>query len=135
MRRIAGRFRDLLPLSSRETPIVIAGVPLGGIPIASAISAMYDIPSILIRPSQKAHGKKKLIEGNYQGEECYLVEDVITSGGSVLETISIAEKAGVNIRGVIAIFDREEGGTDRIRVEGYEVKCLFKISMFIRAKL
>ena len=88
---------------------IICGVPIGALPIASYISTKYDIPMIITRNEVKSYGTTKQIEGNYKKtDKCIIIEDVITTGGSVQKTIDIL-KDKVDIVGVIVIIDRQQG--------------------------
>ena len=80
---------------------LLCGVPLGGLPVCSYISAQYEIPMIMVRDEVKQYGTNKQIEGNYKKEnKCIIIEDVITTGGSVNKVIDIL-KDKVDIIGVI----------------------------------
>lgn len=110
-----------------DRDIVIAGVPMGAIVYACQISQILNIPMILIRESRKDHGMQKIIEGNSFSREVVLVEDVVTSGESVLNAINIIESEGVKVRKVIVILDRKSGGVEKIRQKGYNIESLFTI--------
>ena len=69
---------------------IICGVPIGGIPISTTISLKYNKPMIIVRDSVKEYGTKKCIEGTYKKtDKCIIIDDVITSGGSVQNVINI----------------------------------------------
>jgi len=86
--------------------IRICGVPLGGLPIASYISTTYNIPMIMLRTTVKNYGTQKQIEGEYkETDNCIIIEDVITTGSSVKESIDIL-KNKINIIGVCCILNR-----------------------------
>ena len=88
---------------------LLCGVPMGALPICSYISTKYDIPMIMVRDVVKDHGTSKKIEGNYDKKnKCVIIEDVITTGGSVNKVIELL-KDKVDIVGVIVMLDREEG--------------------------
>jgi len=88
---------------------LLCGVPIGGLPICSYISTKYDIPMIMVRDIVKDYGTVKQIEGNYSKKnKCIIVEDVITTGGSVNKIIELL-KDKVDIIGVIVMLDRQEG--------------------------
>lgn len=88
---------------------LICGVPIGALPVASYVSAHYNIPMIMVRNETKGYGTNKQIEGNYNSRnKCIIIEDVITSGGSVQKTIDIL-KDKVEVIGVIVILDRQQG--------------------------
>lgn len=107
---------------------VIAGVPHGATPYACGISNAYDVPMVLIRKQPKEHGLGKMIEGDLKDREIILVEDVITSGGSVLETIEKVQNSGGTVCQVLCVLDRQAGGVQRIINEGFPVKSLFQLS-------
>ena len=84
----------------------IIGIPTSGIPFASAISYKLNIPFILLRDKQKKYGTKKLFEGEIGDKNIILIEDVMTTGGSIIETIDIFEDLGYNVKYVFTIFQR-----------------------------
>ena len=79
-------IQDFKPKSQTK----LIGVPYGGIPYASCVSLMYDIPMLMIRKEAKKYGKKQLVEGNYKkGDSVILIEDTVTTGSSIIETIKL----------------------------------------------
>jgi orotate phosphoribosyltransferase len=119
----------------------IAGVALGGCSIATGLSykifrdyEFYPHPTTLyIRSSQKDHGTKQLIEGSYSiGQKVLVVEDVITTGKSTLNAISVLENAGLEIVGVVSILDREQGGCENL--SNYKYFPLTTISDILEKK-
>ncbi|WP_185865115.1 orotidine-5'-phosphate decarboxylase [Blattabacterium cuenoti] len=107
---------------------LICGVPYAALPIATAISLRTNIPLIIKRKENKGYGTKRMIEGIYKkGQNCLLIEDVITSGDSLLNTIIDLEKEGIIIKNIISILDREQGGIDSIKQKGYNIQSLFHI--------
>ena len=110
----------------------IAGVPYGGIVFASLISNKLNVSMIMPRKEQKQYGLKKSIEGDYNdNDKIILVEDTITSGSSILNTIQLCEQNNLHIELIIIIMDREEGGVDLLKSKGYSVAVLFKCSDII----
>ena len=88
---------------------LLCGVPIGGLPVCSYISTVYNIPMIMVRNESKGYGTNKQIEGKYEKKnKCIIIEDVITTGGSVNKVIELL-KDKVEILGVIVIMDRQEG--------------------------
>lgn len=110
--------------------IVVAGVPMGAIPYSSCISSLYNLPSIMIREAKKDHGTGKIIEGDYNNlDSVVLIEDVITTGSSIINTLEILKKENIPVKEIIVILDRERGGCQRIaKLYGLAVKSLFKLS-------
>ena len=110
---------------------VLCGLPYAGIPYAQTISILYNRPMILLRKEQKAHGTCKMIEGDYiEGQEIIIVDDILTSGTSLLESLKYLNK--FKIKKIIVIVDRNEGGKEKLKKLGYEVDSLFSIDDFLK---
>lgn len=105
---------------------VLCGVPLGGIPYAVLTSHILSRPMILLREEKKSYGMGNQIEGNCDGN-VILIEDVITTGGSVISCIELLKSCGVNVVQVVCILDRQVGGVKKLEDMGYMVKSLFKM--------
>lgn len=94
----------------------IAGVVLGSIPLAVALSLRTKVPYIMVRREKKDHGTQRMIEGSLEpGERVLMVEDVITSAGSVIEAISIVRAAGGVVEDVLCVVNRQEGGEAKLK--------------------
>jgi orotate phosphoribosyltransferase len=119
----------------------IAGVELGGCPLASAVSLVSfqkgrPLPALYVRKAQKDHGSRRMIEGDKAlrpGLPVVLLEDVVTTGGSTLRALDVLREAGVNVVGVLALVDREEGGTEALDRAGVPFKALSTRRDFIPA--
>ncbi len=115
----------------------VAGMSIGADPIVCAIlakSAEENIPleGLLIRKEPKKYGTQKQIEGNVKkGMSVVLVEDVVTTGGSVLKAAEILEKENLEIIKIFALIDREEGGKENIEKKGYEFEAFFTFNEII----
>ena len=97
-----------IPNSVFENVDMVCGVYFGGVPLANLISFERNIPQLFIRDTEKKHGTKKLVEGEFKkGQTVLLVEDVITTGQSILEKIRILESHGLNIK-LLTILNRNE---------------------------
>jgi orotate phosphoribosyltransferase len=109
---------------------VVGGLTIGADPVAYAIAAESfrsgsPIDAFTVRKEAKAHGTRRLIEGNFAaGARAVVVEDVITSGESALKAIDAVEREGGVVVGVLALVDREQGGRERIARRGLEVVVL-----------
>jgi len=102
----------------------ICGIPYGGIPLATGASILKEIPMIQIRKKAKAHGMKNLIEGTWNhGDRVILVDDVLTTGSSLLEYKKKLEYAGLVINDVIVFVDRSQEELDL----GCNIHSLVKI--------
>lgn len=87
---------------------VIAGTATAGIPHAAWVAEILDLPMVYIRSKAKAHGKGNQIEGRiFEGQKMVVIEDLISTGGSVLEAAEAAKREGADVLGVAAIFTYE----------------------------
>jgi uridine monophosphate synthetase len=118
MKEIGDKMYELID----EGCDLLCGVPMGGLPICSYISTKYEIPMIMIRDVVKEYGTSKQIEGTYKKKnKCVIIEDVITTGGSVNKVIEVL-KDKVDIVGVVVILDRQEGYTCSVPVKSVITK-------------
>ena len=121
-------FTEIIPIKNLH----VCGVPYAGIPTATILSFKSNIPLLMIRKEPKKYGTKKIVEGLYQkGDKVILIEDVITTGKSLLETIDKIEKEDLEVIGIIAIVDRQQGGVKLLKEKGYCVNCMFTIDSII----
>jgi orotate phosphoribosyltransferase len=112
---------------------IIAGMELGAVPLIVALSLEIKKPFVIIRKSKRNHGTSKQIEGdNVRNKKVLIIEDVTTSGGSVVEAINILKNEDAIIDKVIVIVDRESGAKDKIKKLGLELKPLINISEIIK---
>ena len=103
----------------------LAGAELGGIPLVAAASMASGKPSVLIRNQKKDYGTAKLLEGRLEpGDRVLIVEDVITTGGQVIEAAKVIEAAGATVVKIIAVIDRQEGARENIEGAGYAFDSL-----------
>jgi orotate phosphoribosyltransferase len=117
----------------------VAGVELGGCPLASAVSYASvatgkPLDAIYVRKESKDHGSRRLLEGDSRlekGAAVAIVEDVITTGGSTLKAAEKLRVAGYAIAGVVALVDRLEGGREALAAEGLSVTALYTRTDFI----
>lgn len=113
---------------------VIAGVAVGGVPLAVAVSMASRKPYAIIRSSEKGHGKKDLIIGNVGGKNVLLIEDVTTSGGSALYGIEVLRAAGARADRVVTVVDREQGAEKNLQEHGVEIIPLVRVSELLRSR-
>lgn len=98
----------------------IAGAELGAVALAAATSMACGKPYVIVRNRKKDYGTSKPIEGKLEpGDVVLLVEDVVTTGGQLLEAAKALEEAGAQIERIVAVIDREEGGRENIEKAGY----------------
>lgn len=98
----------------------VAGAELGGIPLVTATSMASGKPAVLIRNSKKGYGTAKQLEGKLEpGDRVLVVEDVVTTGGQIIEAAKVIREAGAVVVGVVAVIDRLEGGRQNIEDAGF----------------
>lgn len=108
----------------------IGGLTLGADPISYAVSyasvqSPPHIRAFTVRKEPKRHGTRKLIEGPFvEGDRVVVVDDVVTSGAAAVKAIDAVREAGGEVVGVIAIVDRHEGGTEKLRAAGFDLVSL-----------
>lgn len=110
----------------------IAGVPYAALPIGTAVAIEADKPLIYQRKEAKTHGLGKDIEGLWQpGERVVIIEDLITSGGSTIQTAERLRAAGLVVEDVIVLIDREQGGVENLAAAGITAHSVFKLSTML----
>ena len=131
LKKLAEHLLEILPKDNKLD--LICGVPYAALPMATVMSLLSEIPLIMKRKEAKGYGTKKLIEGIYkQGQSCLLVEDVITSGKSLLETIAEVEKEGLKVSDIVVVLDRQQGGKEFLEQKGYRVYTLFTMTEVVK---
>lgn len=114
---------------------LIAGMELGAVPLIVALSLETKIPYVIIRKTKRTHGTSKQIEGgNVKDKKILIIEDVTTSGGSVIETIKILKKQDAILDKVIVVVDRENGANKKIENLNLKLIPLLSISEIINKK-
>ena len=110
---------------------VVAGVPVGGLLLATAFSLETNIPMIYARVRPEGTGKRG-IEGRFSmGDTALIIDDLITRGSSVLETAELLEENSLKVKDVIVLVDREHGATERLRRRGYNLISILKLDVML----
>jgi len=117
--RVADRMVDLLPDGTE----LLGGLEMGGIPIATALSARTGLPALFVRKQAKDYGTCKLAEGpDVAGRRITLVEDVITTGGAVRDATTRLREYGATVDHVVCAIDRSDEGSNPLADVGLEVR-------------
>lgn len=107
----------------------IAGIPYGSLPTATGLALRLNYPMIFPRKEVKAHGTRRVIEGNFQpGETIVVVDDILISGKSVMEGAEKIKSAGLNVEDIVVFMDHEQGVKDRLKANGYRAHSVLTIS-------
>ena len=110
----------------------LAGVPYAALPIATAVSLRTGIPMIYTRKEVKTHGLGKDVEGNWQpGERVVIIEDLITSGGSIIKSAERLRELGMVVEDVVVLIDREQGGVGNLADAGIRAHSVFTLSTML----
>jgi orotate phosphoribosyltransferase len=125
LRRIAERMASLVPDGTEA----LAGLEMGGIPVATMLSQATGLPALFIRKKAKEYGTCRFAEGGeVEGRRLLIVEDVVTSGGQIVESVRALARRGAIVSDVVCVIDRESGGADNLRREGLRFYALFTMS-------
>jgi len=126
---LAGVAQAYLPLIANLQFARIAGLPYAAIPIATAISLAGNYPMIYPRKEAKSYGTKAEIEGEYHpGETALVIDDLATTGGSKFEAIEKLTGAGLVVRDVVVLIDRQSGAKESLAQAGYSMHAVLTIS-------
>ncbi len=107
----------------------LAAVPYAGLPIATALSLETNLPLLYTRKETKTHGRARRIEGDYRpGERVVVVEDLVTGGGNLLETVHLLRAEGLEVRDAVVLVDREQGGREHLAAAGVQLHAAYAFS-------
>lgn len=120
-------MRQLIADTDGFDPKVLAGIPLAGSPIATALSIVIDMPMITPRQPKK-HGLPGAIDGVViKGQQVVLIDDLITGSHSKIEAAKVLRDAGLNPQAVLVLIDREQGGEEGVRADRMWFEAAFTI--------
>jgi orotate phosphoribosyltransferase len=129
--RIAAEVRE-----HASDAVRLAGPELGAVALATAASLQSGLPFLIVRKAAKDYGTSKQIEGPYEEGECVcLVEDVVTSGGALLESIEALRAAGLVVHTAVCVVDREEGGADALARHAVRLRPLFRSGELLQNRM
>ena len=107
----------------------LAGLEMGGIPLATMLSQLTGLPVLFVRKKAKEYGTCKIAEGGrLRGRKLLIVEDVVTSGGAILDAARALREEGAELGGVVCVIDRESGGPANLAKTNLTLKPLFTMS-------
>jgi len=125
LRAVAAELAGLLPTSGFDR---LAGLELGGIPLATALALAVGKPCLFVRKQAKDYGTCNLVEGGHaRGERIVVIEDVITTAGQVVESVGQMRRAGLIIEHVLCVIDRQQGGRETLTAIGCELRSVFTL--------
>lgn len=128
---ISEEFRKLV-IKKKLKYDVLASIPLGGLPLGIALAIRVQKPHVLPRLDSKKHGLAVKVDGIYKkGQKALLIDDLITAATSKLEAIAELKTAGLEVRDILVVLDREQGGREALLKEKYRLHALFTFSEFL----
>ena len=130
--RVAAAAAELEPDAVR-----LAGPELGAVALAGlAFGVLFGsgLPFVIVRKAAKEYGTSNRVEGAYdEGDVVCLVEDVVTSGGALIEAVAALREAGLVVRSAVCVVDREEGGAEALGGQGVRLAPIFRASEVLNA--
>ena len=125
---IGAEVAALLPAGAQG----LAGLELGGVPVAVAASQASGLPALFVRKQAKPYGTARLAEGGeVAARRLVVIEDVVTSGGQVLASTAELRALGAEIDTVVCVIDREAGGAGNLAAAGLDLRSVFTMSHLV----
>ena len=125
LREIAAAMAPLVP----EDTELLAGLEMGGIPLATMLSSLTGIPAVFVRKKAKTYGTCKLAEGaDIEGRRLLVIEDVITSGGQAVISSGDLRERGALVDTVLCVIDRQAGGSEALAAADLTLQPLFTMT-------
>ena len=129
LRSIAESMAQLVPAGTE----ILAGLEMGGIPVVTMLSQVTGLPCAFIRKEAKAYGTCKYAEGpSLVGKQVAIIEDVVSSGGAILDALEKLEADGVRPNSIICVIDRQTGGKENLAKAGYELTSVLTMEEIIK---
>jgi orotate phosphoribosyltransferase len=131
LRAIADALMGAVPADTE----VLAGLELGGVPLVTMLSHATGLPAVFVRKAPKSYGTSRLAEGcEISGRKLLVVEDVVTSGGQVLESTRALRALGGKVSAALCVIDRESEGSGLLAQDGIRLHSLFRMSELAEAE-
>ena len=129
LRQVATAYQPILESLSFD---VLAAYPYAALPIGTAIALETGWPLIYPRKTAKGYGTGKLVEGQWTaGQTAVVIEDLITSGDSILQAIAALNAAGLQVQDAVVLIDREQSGRETLRKEGYRLHAVLTLGRLL----
>ena len=132
--RVAGLMHDeIVALQGMRNPQVaqfglVAGVPLGGLHIATAYSLIAKVPMVYLHPGRD----ELVVEGVYSpGQTAIIMDDLVTGGGSIAETAAKLREAGLLVKDAFVLVDRQQGARDRLKADGINLRAVLTLEVIL----
>ncbi|KAJ2938913.1 hypothetical protein O0L34_g17723 [Tuta absoluta] len=124
--------QELQRMASEVPHDILCGVPYAALPLAAVMSVNSNTPMIMKRKETKLYATKKILEGVFhKNQNCLVVEDVVTSGGSLLETVDTLRSEGLEVTHAVVVLDRGQGGASVLKSNGVHLLSLFTLPQLV----
>ena len=135
--RLLRRVGEVLAERARTFKFdVLAAIPYAALPIGVVVSLALDMPLVYPRKEVKDYGTERSVEGAFErGQTVLLIDDLITRGHSKLEAIAPLEAAGLNVKDILVLVDREQGGVEELDAHGYAVHAVLTLAQILDARV
>jgi orotate phosphoribosyltransferase len=122
LRAIGEHLSELVPADTE----ILCGLEMGGIPVVTVLSQVTGLPCAFLRKERKAHGTMKYAEGpDLEGRNIVLIEDVVSSGGAIIDELGMLRSDGIDVDMAICVIDRQTGGSEALAGNGIRLVPLF----------
>jgi orotate phosphoribosyltransferase len=122
LRAVADQLSALVPNDTE----ILCGLEMGGIPVAAMLSQVTGLPCAFLRKERKPYGTKKFAEGpDLRGRRILLVEDVVSSGGAIIDEVAMLRDDGIAVDRAVCVIDRQTGGVEALDAIGVTLESLF----------
>lgn len=122
LNEIAEQMKNFIPKDSE----ILAGLEMGGIPLASALSLKIGTPTVFVRKKAKEYGTRKLAEGtDFSGKKVCVIEDVVTTGGQIITSVNELRELGAEIEFVMGVIVRDPKAFENLQKAGLKLIPLF----------
>lgn len=119
-------------MANATAPDAVAGVATGGVPWATVVAYEARLPLVYVRDTKKAHATEKLVEGHLRkGSRVLLIDDVATTGSSLLEAANALREAGATVGKSLVVVEREQGAKGRLKEQGIELLSVYTMSSLL----
>jgi len=123
LKAIASEMKSLIPKNTQ----VLAGLEMGGIPVATALALEAGLPVVFVRKEAKKYGTCRVAEGleSLKGMQVCVIEDVITTGGQVVLSAEDLRREGALVESVLCVISRQQGGEENLKKASLQMSALF----------
>lgn len=124
LRSICKHMQALVPGSTE----ILCGLELGGVPVVTVLSQLCGLPAAFVRKERKQYGTCKYAEGpGLAGRNILIVEDVVSSGGAILNSVRMLREDGVSVDRAVCVIDRRPEGANELADNGVSLESVFRI--------